>query len=145
MMDGGGSFKGERDDVPSNDLVVPPGGRPDPVRRLPRACALHEGQAGLCFVRRRADDRIVLTTYGRSSGFCVDPSRRSRSTTSCRARPCCQFGTAGCNLGVPVLSELGHLEVPRDGHAGGCRCARGHRRGGQRLGCRSVAFTYNDP
>jgi hypothetical protein len=39
----------------------------------PRACALHDGQAGLCFVRIRAGDRIVLTTYGRSSGFCVDP------------------------------------------------------------------------
>src|SRR5437660_3094541 len=39
----------------------------------PRACALHDGQAGLCFVRMRAGDQIVLTTYGRSSGFCVDP------------------------------------------------------------------------
>jgi pyruvate formate lyase activating enzyme len=44
----------------------------------PRYCKLHEGQRGLCFVRGRKDDRIVLTTYGRSSGFCLDPSRRSR-------------------------------------------------------------------
>src|SRR5262245_14119033 len=39
----------------------------------PRACRLHEGQRGLCFVRARVDDQIVLTSYGRSSGFCVDP------------------------------------------------------------------------
>jgi hypothetical protein len=39
----------------------------------PRACALHDGQTGLCFVRMRGGDQIVLTTYGRSSGFCVDP------------------------------------------------------------------------
>ena len=39
----------------------------------PRACRLREGQRGLCFVRGRVDDQVVLTSYGRSSGFCVDP------------------------------------------------------------------------
>ena len=34
----------------------------------PRYCKLNEGQRGLCFVRARNDDQIVLTTYGRSSG-----------------------------------------------------------------------------
>src|SRR6516225_236328 len=36
----------------------------------PRACKLHEGQRGVCFVRAREHDQIVLTTWGRSSGFC---------------------------------------------------------------------------
>ena len=39
----------------------------------PRSCRLHEGQRGMCFVRARQDDQVVLTSYGRSSGFCVDP------------------------------------------------------------------------
>ncbi|MGD8631875.1 MAG: AmmeMemoRadiSam system radical SAM enzyme, partial [Gammaproteobacteria bacterium] len=30
----------------------------------PRACKLHEGQAGLCFVRENRNGEIVLTTYG---------------------------------------------------------------------------------
>src|SRR6266508_4431746 len=52
----------------------------------PRACKLHEGQRGLCFVRGRVDDQIVLASYGRSSGSASTRWRRSRSTTSCRAR-----------------------------------------------------------
>jgi hypothetical protein len=39
----------------------------------PRDCRLHEGQRGMCFVRQRFGDAMVLTTYGRSSGFCIDP------------------------------------------------------------------------
>ena len=35
----------------------------------PRDCRLHEGQRGACFVRQRLGDEMVLTTYGRSSGF----------------------------------------------------------------------------
>jgi len=60
----------------------------------PRACALHDGQAGLCFVRIRAGDRIVLTTYGRSSGFCVDPERRG-SDQSLILRLVCPRGQFG--------------------------------------------------
>src|SRR5438094_289306 len=70
------------------------------VRRdvCPRACALHEGQAGLCFVRRRADDRIVLSTYGRSSGFCVDPIEKKPLNHFLPGTSVLSFGTAGCNL-----------------------------------------------
>lgn len=39
----------------------------------PRFCKLHKGQRGLCFVRGRLNDTMVLTTYGRSSGYCIDP------------------------------------------------------------------------
>ena len=35
----------------------------------PRYCKLREGQRGMCFVRGRLDDQIVLTTYGRSRYF----------------------------------------------------------------------------
>ena len=39
----------------------------------PRACRLREGQRGFCFVRANHGGRIVLDTYGRSSGFAIDP------------------------------------------------------------------------
>ena len=64
----------------------------------PRYCKLHEGQRGLCFVRARQDDRIVLTTYGRSSGFCIDPIEKKPLNHFLPGTPVLSFGTAGCNL-----------------------------------------------
>jgi hypothetical protein len=64
----------------------------------PRACRLHEGQRGLCFVRGRVDDQIVLTSYGRSSGFCVDPVEKKPLNHFLPGTPVLSFGTAGCNL-----------------------------------------------
>ncbi len=64
----------------------------------PRACKLHEGQRGLCFVRAREDDSIVLTTYGRSSGFCVDPIEKKPLNHFLPGSSVLSFGTAGCNL-----------------------------------------------
>jgi pyruvate formate lyase activating enzyme len=64
----------------------------------PRYCRLNEGQRGLCFVRGRQDDRIVLTTYGRSSGFCVDPIEKKPLNHYLPGTPVLSFGTAGCNL-----------------------------------------------
>ena len=64
----------------------------------PRFCKLREGQRGLCFVRGRQGNKIVLTTYGRSSGFCVDPIEK---------KPLNHFLP-----GTPVLS-FGQLKSPR--------------------------------
>ena len=64
----------------------------------PRACKLREGQRGLCFVRAREGDEIVLTTYGRSSGFCVDPIEKKPLNHFLPGTPVLSFGTAGCNL-----------------------------------------------
>ena len=64
----------------------------------PRACRLHEGQRGLCFVRGRVDDQIVLTSYGRSSGFSVDPVEKKPLNHFLPGTPVLSFGTAGCNL-----------------------------------------------
>src|SRR5207253_7061349 len=71
----------------------------------PRACALHDGQAGLCFVRMRAGDQIVLTTYGRSSGFCVDPIEKKPLNHFLPGTSVLSFGTAGCNLVCRLLLE----------------------------------------
>ena len=64
----------------------------------PRACRLREGQRGLCFIRARGDDGIVLTTYGRSSGFCIDPIEKKPLNHFLPGSPVLSFGTAGCNL-----------------------------------------------
>src|SRR6202023_2346414 len=64
----------------------------------PRACKLYEGQRGLCFVRGRIDDQVKLTSYGRSSGFCVDPIEKKPLNHFLPGSAVLSFGTAGCNL-----------------------------------------------
>ena len=64
----------------------------------PRKCRLHNRQRGLCFVRKAEEDQIVLTTYGRSSGFCLDPIEKKPLNHFLPGTPILSFGTAGCNL-----------------------------------------------
>ena len=64
----------------------------------PRECKLREGQRGLCYIRARIDDEIVLTSYGRSSGFCIDPIEKKPLNHFFPGTPVLSFGTAGCNL-----------------------------------------------
>ena len=111
----------------------------------PRECKLAEGQRGLCFVRARKDDQIVLTTYGRSSGFCIDPIEKKPLDHFLPGTPVLSFGTAGCNLTCKFcqnwdiskardfdkLADQAPPEVIAEAAA--------------RTGCRSVAYTYNDP
>lgn len=111
----------------------------------PRYCKLHEGQRGLCFVRARQNDRIVLTTYGRSSGFCVDPIEKKPLNHFLPGTAALSFGTAGCNLTCQFcqnwdISKSREIDTLADSASPGllAHAARA-------LGCRSVAFTYNDP
>ena len=111
----------------------------------PRYCKLHEGQRGFCFVRACVDGQIVLTTYGRSSGFCVDPIEKKPLNHFLPGTPVLSFGTAGCNLGCKFcqnwdISKSRQIDTLAD-YAPPDRIARA----AERLGCRSVAFTYNDP
>ena len=64
----------------------------------PRACKLREDQRGVCFVRGRVEDQVVLTTYGRSSGFCLDPIEKKPLNHFLPGTSVLSFGTAGCNL-----------------------------------------------
>jgi pyruvate formate lyase activating enzyme len=64
----------------------------------PRYCRLNEGQRGLCYVRARRGDQMVLATYGRSSGFCIDPIEKKPLNHFLPGTPVLSFGTAGCNL-----------------------------------------------
>ena len=111
----------------------------------PRDCRLHEGQRGLCFVRARENGRMVLTTWGRSSGFCIDPIEKKPLNHFLPGTPVLSFGTAGCNLTCKFCQNwdisksrefdtLAHTATPEM-----------IARAAENTGCRSVAFTYNDP
>ena len=111
----------------------------------PRHCKLKDGQRGLCFVRARQGDEIVLTTYGRSSGYCVDPIEKKPLSHFLPGTPILSFGTAGCNLTCNFcqnwdISKSRQLDTLMD-QAPPERIAAA----ALELGCRSVAFTYNDP
>ena len=111
----------------------------------PRACRLHEGQRGLCFVRARADDQIVLTSYGRSSGFCVDPIEKKPLNHFLPGSAVLSFGTAGCNLACKFCQNW-DISKSREIDTLGAEAAPDDlARTADGLGCRSVAFTYNDP
>lgn len=111
----------------------------------PRHCRLHEGQRGFCFVRMCQGGQIVLTTYSRSSGFCIDPIEKKPLNHFLPGTAVLSFGTAGCNLGCQFcqnwdISKSREMDTLADealpttiAHAA------------KALGCRSVAFTYNDP
>ena len=111
----------------------------------PRFCKLKEGQRGLCFIRANQAGKIVLTSYGRSSGFCVDPIEKKPLNHFLPGTSVFSFGTAGCNLSCKfcqnwdisksrendtLADNASPLEIANTAHE---------------LGCRSVAFTYNDP
>jgi pyruvate formate lyase activating enzyme len=111
----------------------------------PRLCTLHDGQRGMCFVRAAQDGRIVLTTYGRSSGFCIDPIEKKPLNHFLPGTPVLSFGTAGCNLGCRFcqnwdISKSRELDTLADSAS-----PEQIARAAADAGCRSVAFTYNDP
>jgi len=111
----------------------------------PRFCKMRPGQRGLCFVRGNQDGQVVLATYGRSSGFCVDPIEKKPLNHFFPGTAVLSFGTAGCNLACQFCQNwdisksrqqdtlLDRAEPETIAYAA------------ERLGCRSVAFTYNDP
>ena len=111
----------------------------------PRECNMKPGDRGFCFVRRNDGGEMKLTTYGRSTGFCIDPIEKKPLNHFYPGTPVLSFGTAGCNLGcrfcqnwdisrsreVERLSELAMPDMIAEA--------------ARRSSCRSVAYTYNDP
>ncbi|MCC6609810.1 MAG: AmmeMemoRadiSam system radical SAM enzyme [Burkholderiales bacterium] len=111
----------------------------------PRDCRLHDGQRGACFVRQRVGSDMVLTTYGRSSGFCVDPIEKKPLNHFYPGSSVLSFGTAGCNLACKFcqnwdISKSREMDTLADA-ASPKRIAQA----AAELECKSVAFTYNDP
>ena len=111
----------------------------------PRDCKLHEGQRGACFVRMRQGEQMILTTYGRSSGFCIDPIEKKPLNHFYPGSSVLSFGTAGCNLAckfcqnwdISKSRDMDRLMDQASPEAIALEAVK--------YGCRSVAFTYNDP
>ncbi|MES9829042.1 MAG: AmmeMemoRadiSam system radical SAM enzyme [Candidatus Thiodiazotropha sp.] len=111
----------------------------------PRYCRIKEGKQGFCYVRENLRGAVVLNTYGRSSGFCIDPIEKKPLNHFFPGTPVFSFGTAGCNLACKFcqnwdISKSREMDTLAD-EASPEAIAQTARR----LGCRSVAYTYNDP
>jgi len=111
----------------------------------PRHCRLREGQRGLCYVRQRIGEEVRLVSYGRSSGFCVDPIEKKPLNHFHPGSAVLSFGTAGCNLACKFcqnwdISKSREMDTLAD-QASPERLAQA----AAHLGCSSIAFTYNDP
>ena len=111
----------------------------------PRDCKLHDGQRAACFVRANKGGQMILTTYGRSSGFCIDPIEKKPLNHFYPGSSVLSFGTAGCNLACKFcqnwdISKSREMDTLMDDATPEAiaRVAQGHGSG-------SVAFTYNDP
>jgi pyruvate formate lyase activating enzyme len=111
----------------------------------PRACRLREGQRGFCFVRGREHDAVVLLTYGRSSGFCVDPIEKKPLSHFLPGSAVLSFGTAGCNLACRFCQNWSISKSRETDTLADAASPETIAAAAERLGCASVAFTYNDP
>jgi len=111
----------------------------------PRACQLPVGARGFCFVRENRDGRLVLATYGRSTGFCVDPIEKKPLHHFLPGTSVLSFGTAGCNLGCQFCQNWSISKSREVASLSESATPEAVAAAAQRLGCRSVAFTYNDP
>lgn len=111
----------------------------------PHHCKLKSNQQGLCFVRANIDNQIVSTTYGRASGFCIDPVEKKPLNHFLPGTSVLSFGTVGCNLACKFcqnwqiskareMSLLAEKAQPQD-----------IAKMAQENNCASVAYTYNEP
>ncbi len=111
----------------------------------PRACKLQEGQRGLCFVRGREADQIKLYSYGRSSGFCVDPVEKKPLNHFLPGTSVLSFGTAGCNLACKFCQNWDMSKSREMDKLMDLAMPEALAKTAQALGCASMAYTYNDP
>ena len=111
----------------------------------PRACKLKDGQRGLCFVRACEKGEIVLTSYGRSSGFCVDPIEKKPLNHFLPGTPVLSFGTAGCNLACKFCQNWDISKSREQDTLADAASPEALADAAVRLSCKSIAFTYNDP
>jgi pyruvate formate lyase activating enzyme len=111
----------------------------------PRLCKLRDGQRGLCFVRARQGQEIRLTTYGRSSGFCVDPIEKKPLNHFLPGTPVLSFGTAGCNLTCKFCQNWDISKARAFDRLQDEAEPEAIVRTALRTGSRSIAYTYNDP
>ena len=111
----------------------------------PRHCRLRDGQRGFCGVRANLGGVLHLLVYGRAGGLCVDPIEKKPLYHFLPGTPVLSFGTAGCNLGCRFCQNWRLSRAPAEAADLAAAAPEAIARAALDLGCRSVAFTYNDP
>jgi AmmeMemoRadiSam system radical SAM enzyme len=111
----------------------------------PRHCSLKAGDRGFCFVRENRNGEMVLSTYGKSTGFCIDPIEKKPLNHFYPGTPVLSFGTAGCNLGCKFCQNWDISKSREVARLSARAEPETIAEAAVRTGCRSVAFTYNDP
>ncbi len=111
----------------------------------PRHCKIPKGKRGFCFVRANVDDQLVLTTWGRSSGFCIDPIEKKPLSHFLPGTPVLSLGTAGCNLGCKFCQNWDISKSREMDTVASIATPEAVVDAAEETGCRSIAFTYNDP
>ncbi len=111
----------------------------------PRFCKMRPGQRGFCFVRQAHEDGVVLTSYGRASGFCIDPIEKKPLNHFYPGTSVLSFGTAGCNLGCRFCQNWDISKAREQDRLTDWAAPERVAEAAAEAGCRSIAFTYNDP
>ncbi len=111
----------------------------------PRGCKLKPGARGFCFVRENRDGQMVLTTYGKSTGFCIDPIEKKPLNHFFPGTSILSYGTAGCNLGCKFCQNWSISKSREVERLSQIASPETVANAADQLGCKSVAFTYNDP
>ena len=111
----------------------------------PRHCHMKEGQRGLCYVRQRLDDEVKLVSYGRSSGFCVDPIEKKPLNHFYPGSSVLSFGTAGCNLACKFCQNWDMSKTREMDNLADRASPEKLAQVCEQMSCRSIAYTYNDP
>ncbi|MEJ2608595.1 MAG: AmmeMemoRadiSam system radical SAM enzyme [Candidatus Thiodiazotropha sp.] len=111
----------------------------------PRYCHIKEGKQGFCYVRGNHHGALVLNTYGRSSGFCIDPIEKKPLNHFLPGTPVFSFGTAGCNLACQFCQNWDISKSRETDTLAESASPQAIAKTAQKMGCRSVAYTYNDP
>jgi pyruvate formate lyase activating enzyme len=111
----------------------------------PRYCHVGEGQRGFCFIRQNLGGEMALTSYGRASGFCLDPIEKKPLNHFHPGTSVLSFGTAGCNLGCRFCQNWDISKAREQDRLNALATPDAIAEAAVRAGARSVAFTYNDP
>lgn len=111
----------------------------------PRNCRLKDGQQGFCYIRESRGDEMVLTSYGRASGFCIDPVEKKPLNHFYPGSSVLSFGTAGCNLGCRFCQNWDISKAREDDRLTSTETPQKIAEAARKHGCKSIAFTYNDP
>jgi len=111
----------------------------------PRFCQIKEVKRGLCYIRANHEHKIVMTSYGRSSGFAVDPIEKKPLNHYYPGSKIYSFGTAGCNLSCKFCQNW---DISKSREMDTLMAQASPQQiaiNAKALGCNSVAYTYNDP